>query len=410
MLEQKQPSVENTQKPERYYLDERKERRNALYTMTQEKNHDLSKRESASGFQSLMPDNLIRDPVVASAVECRSMDEANDIYKNAKPFLGRPLTSAEEQSLLVVLDYICKRIVLTEMSKQVVNSPEKTKTQYSFEVYDYRTPVLPGDEIFFAHHDLVHIVLAIKQGILNENSVVPTFMQTNTKFNTDQQSILEEAFTMIYTADTRYQRNQNYDDFIKDPAILHGRLEQIFNESSKDSLIHWVYEEPEDPFRKALFKKGEKEFGEKAVMIMSNFVEYNKKSFEENDPFKTMVLLSQGLSLGELFDTEYSRTLPAGERLFFVQQKIKEVQENIDALLSGKIEDEKNEKYKKTVEIIRETFEHTVKVTRENPDKPIFVEMLLETLTPLYARAKAQQDASFERFKSAKYDTPHTSV
>ena len=75
---------------------------------------------------------------------------------------------------------------------------------------------------------------------------------------------------------------------------------------------------------------------------------------------------------------------------------------NIDTLISGEVPPEADLKYKKTIDITRDTIAKSLESIQENPEKPVFVELLLESLRPLYSKAVAQAQTNYERLASSQ--------
>lgn len=347
-------------------------------------------KDQVSGVPEKLEGALIRDPLGEPVVQYRTMREVDEIYSRAKKGFGRELSIEEEEKLLVTLDYVFKRIVNTKVTKDAVQTKMRGKQAFLNMRRSLLVDVLPGNDDTTSSHDLVHVVLAIKQGVLNDNSPVPTFMQTEEKFSTAQQAMLDEAFASIFTSidDT----NPDYDKVLKEPSIPISLAKTFSSEGNPREEL------PQPPS-----SMGEEEKQEFYICV-DTFIRHNAKHEHTKDPYTCLVLFSQLASLNENFIEDFSQERPSREHIAFIKQQVIFAQENIDALLTGIVSEGKDEKYKKTVEITREAFNQASQSLQDYPDKPVFVELLLNTLAPLYAKAKAQQDATLARLASVKYD------
>ncbi len=377
--------------PERStYALAREERVKKLWTIASSADHALYEHEQTTGTHALMPENLVRDEMANSAIQYRTMIEVDEVYEKAKTAFGRELTAQEEEILLVALDYIFKRIISADVTKEAGNNPERIKQYYFNAVHLQLNRVLPGDLDLVVAHDLVHIVLALKQGEENLNSPIPTFMRESTDFNTGPQAMLEEAFATMFT-NAEVGEGASYDDFFKNPKHLQKLAESIFDE--KQTPLYRGMTMGEHPhFTDA-------EMGAQAKSMINAFLERNKAQLEGTDTLAHLALFSQGAAFGETLGSDMFEQLSPDEKLKFIQEHLAVTQQNIDVLISGEIPDDKDEKYKMTALLTRESFAQSMQQITQQPDKPVFVELLLQTLLPLYAKAKAQADATFERLE-----------
>jgi hypothetical protein len=342
---------------------------------------------------TLMPKNLLRDELASPVIERRAMMDTDRIYEKAKYALGRELTSQEEETLVTTLDYVLKRMINLELHKKVAVDPQRPKQPLLNGIH-IGASSLPGDDDLIAYHDLVHIVLSVQQGLLNDNSPVPTFMQAEQGFNISGQSMLEEAFATLYSAGN----GTTYDNYVQHPASLVEDAETIFNVKTQP-LFRGL-----EVGSRPIFST--QKYVEEAKQVIVSFIDRNAGKLDSSNLLTALALFSQGASLAELFGSDYIRTLTEPERLAFIKERIQYAQENIDAIITGSVSEGKDEKYRKTLEITRQSYHDAVDQEHKNPGKPVFVEKLLGTLSPLYAKAKAQQEASFARLASKKYDLP----
>lgn len=364
------------------YLKAREKRIDDLYELAKAVSQQQAKNE-APNTETPMPENLMQDDVARSTIELQTMREVDTIYELAKPALGRALTPPEEEMVLTTLDYALKRIINAEMVRSGGRYPDRRKYDYfgAMRVGLYR--VLPGDRELVAGHDLVHVVLALKQGIDNENSPVPTFMQeTQKKFNSDAQAMLEEAFAIMFTI-----MEKSYDDFIKNPQLLQGGNQALLDKNSGPFFKNEIF--------------SDETYGTQAKELWDTFLDSNQEKLASSDSYVQLILYSQIASVGEALGSDAFDTLSPVDKLSFLQKQLTDAQQNMGALLSGEIPPGKDEKYRKTVAFTRETFTDAQKITHENPHKPVFVEILLKTLKPLYAKAKAQAETTFNRLENS---------
>ncbi len=353
--------------------------------------------DKTAGVSESIPNNLIHDPLINPIIQYRTMVEVNEIYENTRNALGRKLTEEEEEKLLVTLDYVFKRVINFQIKKDTPRSNYSKKDYFNL-VRLGVSVVLPGDRNITSSHDLVHVVLAIKQGLLNDNSAIPSFMRIDRGFNSGQQAMLEEAFASMFSASEDIIKKEiSYDLLIKMPFHFHEMAKIIFHKN-KSTLYRGLFFGDSPIFTDIVI-------GDEAHVAIRSFLENNQGNLEKLDQLTSLALFSQGASLSENFNSLSDEDAMSQEdRLVFIKEQIKIAQENIDAIITGVVLDDKDDKYKETVSITRAFFEKALRSIKDNPDKPIFVEELLGTLVPLYAKAKAQQDATFDRLASLKFD------
>lgn len=372
------------------YAVARADRIEKLMEVANSLDEELYEHDQVSGTHAPMPTNFVRDEMANSAIQFRTMVEVDQVYEIAKSAFGRELSAQEEEMLLVTLDYVFKRIISAEMSKNIANDPERVKQHYFNSVRVQLGRVLPGDPDFVAAHDLVHIVLALKQGGENLNSPVPTFMRNSSDYNTSPQAMLEEAFATLFTSRV-VGGGGSYDGNLKNPKEFHEMADSIFDE--KQTPLYRGMTMGEHPHFT------QPEMGAQATLMIKAFLDHNKARLDSADPLAHLALFSQGGAFAETLGADaFTQLLPA-EKLIFIQEHLAAAQQNIDVLISGEVPDDKDEKYRMTAALTRESLAQSMEQIAQQPDKPVFVELLLQTLAPLYAKAKAQADTTFARFQ-----------
>ncbi len=340
------------------------------------------------GAQKPIPNNLVRDEFANSVIQLRSMTETNKIYESAKLAFGRELTPEEEETVYTTLDYVLKRLVHAEVRKSVTADPERSSQYYFNAMHTNMGEVLPGDQEIFVGHDLVHIVLALQQGLDNENSAIPTFMQDSRDFNTGKQAMLEEAFATLFSIGTG-DKGKRYDYNIENPGQIYTEAIRIFSE--KDTpLLRGIIKGEEPAFTNL-------EYGNKAIAAIQAFLEHYRNMSQSYDILISTALFSQAAAFAETLSSESFATLEENEKLKFIEDHLSMAEHNIEAILTGEVPPQADDKYKKTVAITRDTYAESVRRVRENPLKPVFVEILLETLKPLYEKAKVQAETTYKR-------------
>ena len=208
-------------------------------------------------------------------------------------------------------------------------------------------------------------------------------MRESSDFNTGDQAMLEEAFASLYT-NTEGGPNASYDIHLKDPAVLKGEADSIFN-LQKTPLYRGMVM-GEYPY----FTDSEK--GQQATVMIREFLEQHQSLLEGDDPFAHLALFSQGAAFAEGLGSASFTQLTEDDKLEFIRTHLALAGENINALVTGEASEEKTEKYKLTLVLTRESFARSMEAIKNDPDKPVFIELLLETLAPLYNKAKAQAD------------------
>ena len=216
-------------------------------------------------------------------------------------------------------------------------------------------------------------------------------MQEGSDFNVDEQAMLEEAFATIFTDAGEGGR---YDEHLKRPDLFHEEAESIIDEK-KTPLFRGIIMGERPMFT-------DKEDGEQATSMIKEFLAHNQSALAGNDTLAHLALFSQGAAFAETLGSDIFEALPSDQKLVFIKEQLGVAQQNIDSLVSGEVPDGKSEKYRKTVSLTRESFTQSMQRIEKQPDKPVFVELLLETLSPLYEKAKAQSDAIFERLSDGE--------
>ena len=341
------------------------------------------------------PDSIdtVRDELFRASILLRSMVEADTLYERAESKFGRQLTDEEEMMMLTTLDYLLRRIITLEVQKNGQADLESTPTEYLNVLRTGDLQVLPGGKDMFVGHDLPHVALALKLGVLNENSPIPTFMKDSVDFNSGKQAMLEEAFATLFTPGI-FGTDGNYDDVIKNINKLHQEALSLFDMRST-------------PFFRGM-TKGENPYftnpvlAKEAMDVVSSFIESNVNKLEDGEFIVLLALFSQGAAYFESLQSASFKSLTEEERLEFIKDHIQMAESNIDTLISGEVPPEADLKYKKTIDITRDTIAKSLESIQENPEKPVFVELLLESLRPLYSKAVAQAQTNYERLASSQ--------
>lgn len=363
-----------------------------LRDIASKENSALYMLEESGEAPEKVPDNLIRDDLTNFSLQFRSMEEANEIYDDSKDLLGRTLAHEEEEMMLTTLSYALKRVINAETQRSMVRYPVKGKRNI-YHAMDYGA-VLPGDRDMFVRHDFMHIILAIQQGVTNDNSTVPEFMKSEKSYNGGGQAMLEEAFATLFTPQNE---GDSYDTTIKKATHFKDTPLGYLDIKEPASLFFPVGPENYHAFN------NQADF-DKTVPLINSFFEKIHDKLNTNDPLTNLALTSQLLSLEEKFSSWDFRGLSPEEKIVFIKEGLQFAEENIDALITGEVSEDKDEKYKKTVKITRDAVDSALNSIAEDPEKPIFLDVALSTLKPLYTKAKAQEDATFTRAASAKYD------
>ncbi len=371
---------------------DRMKRINDLIDIVEVSEYEQGRKEKEVGDFEQMPTDFLRDDFSTAVIQLNTMLVVNLIYEKARSSFGRELSSAEEEVVLTTLDYVFKRVMSVVTAKNIANNSALTKQEYLKSITYDPTKTLSGDMETVTDHDLVHIILAIKLGLDNENSPLPTFMRDKINHNTGEQALLEEAFATMFSARViEDDWKSRYDEFLINPKSL-AKLADTIYLKDKTPLFRGLRADDQPYF-------SEQADTDQAVSLLNNFIDTNKDKLKSEDLFAHLVLFSQGAGMAEnlvllgdkrLFDS-------SAEKLAFIELQICNAQKNIDTLISGNVPEEKDNKYRRTVEITRETFFKSLASIQNDPKTPVFVEILLETLIPLYDKAKAQSEETLER-------------
>ena len=391
--------LEALEAPEETYATKRAANIDTLQAVIMHFQKEQIDQDNQVGSFAAMPDNFIKDDFANLVIQFRSMHESNRLCDEAKKLFGRELTVSEDELLHTALDYILKRIISEQVRKEVSENPLLEPRHYLGTIYAGFDGLLPGDSETFLKHDLVHLVLALKQGLENENSPIPTFMHSKTGFNSSEQAMLEEAFASLFT-DLSEESDSipSYDSGIRNPLILRSQATYLFNEKTT-SLFRNLSKGKNPIFLDPVL-------AEEAVGSIRLFINNNFAKLDNSNLLVSLALFSQAASLSAAMTSTELFSLSAAERLNFIKESIKMAQSNIDALITGAAPADADEKYKKTLAITLETCTKSLQTSSSNPEAPIFVEILLEALRPLESKAKAQAQATFDRFSSVVPGNP----
>ena len=133
------------------------------------------------------------------------------------------------------------------------------------------------------------------------------------------------------------------------------------------------------------------------MAVVSTFIESNVNKLEDGEFIVLLALFSQGAAYFESLQSVSFKSLTEEERLEFIKDHIQMAQSNIDTLISGEVPPEADLKYKKTIDITRDTITKSLESIQENPEKPVFVELLLENLYPLHNKAQVQAQTAYQQ-------------
>ena len=353
---------------------------------TQQWTHAMSLPSDEPG--ATMPKDFSRDDFTNASISYRAMVETEEVFGECKKFLGCTLSESEEEMVLITLDYVLKRVISSQMTREV-KAPDSHLLQqpYLNSLYTGLKKVLPGNLEIFTQHDIIHILLAVEQGLANENSVIPAYMQDTVDFSTSQQSMLEEAYAVLFTKFPSV--GGTYDDVIKQPRILKDKVFGMFDEKNSPLLEgmtqgeHSYFQTPKIVVE--------------AVISLKSFMRRCRVMLLSEMSYTDLVLYSQAAGFGASFESKRFTSLDDAGKLAFIKEHIAFAEQNIDILLHGGVPEDKDEKFKKTVAITRSRYTEALQKVKEDKDAPIFAPLMLEILSPLYDKAKAQADTTFER-------------